>query len=335
MAPLTPEAVLETVHLVAPMGIIAVQGYAENVSKPWTSKSGRPLIFGDLVLGGGVLSFQVPAEAAPEAGDRIVIEGHLRAQRIIQNNNDGRRGNWRVTLTGTVVDTWEPREPPPAPLPIPDRDESLPLDLFIEEHGIDRLLILTTEIGQTDITAELVKARIDVRPQFLKANFGDPDAFLRTLTGIQPCPSIKGLAIARGGGIGLDVIASSREVVAALVGTGLPFYAALGHAVNIELLDRYADQVFHSPTALASAMQRSIQAIGRRTWQAREVSRLAALTSDQEKQLAARAAHVGELELAGKQANTAWQARTGTLHIIVIVLGLVAVALLWLLVRHL
>ncbi len=82
-------------------------------------------------------------------------------------------------------------------------------------------------------------------------------------------------------------------------------------------------------------MHRSIQAIGRRTWQAREVSRLAALTSDQEKQLDARAAHVGELELAGKQANTAWQARTGTLHIIVIVLGLVAVALIWLIVRHL
>lgn len=334
MAPLTPEAVLETVHLVAPMGIIAVQGYAENVSKPWTSKSGRPLVFGDLVLGGGILSFRVPAEAAPEEGDRVVIEGHLTAQRITQNNNDGRRGNWRVTLTGTVIGTWEPREPPPAPLPLPDRNESVPLDLFIEEHGIEKLLILTTEVGQTDITSELVKARVDARPQFLRANFGDPDAFVQTLARMQLSPAIQGLAVARGGGAGLDVIGSSREVVAALMGTGLPIYAALGHAVNIELLDRYADQVFHSPTALASAMQRSIQALSQRTWQAREVSRQATLISDQERQLAARAEHAGELERAGKQAHAAWQARIGTLRIIVTVLGLVAAALLWLLVRH-
>ncbi len=334
MAPLTPEAVLETVRLVAPMGIVAVQGYAENVSKPWASKTGRSLVFGDLVLGGGVLSFQIPAEVAPEAGERVVIEGHLRAQRATQNNNDVRRGNWRTILTGTVVGTWEPRDPPPAPLPLPDRDECLPLDLFIEEHGIEKLLILTTEVGQTDITNELVKARVDARPLFLRANFGDPDAFLQTLARIQASPSVQGLAVARGGGIGLNVIGSSREVVAALMGKGLPIYAALGHAVDIELLDRYADQVFHSPTALASALQRSIQALSRRTWQGHEVNRQAALISDQQKQLTAHANHAGELERAGKQAEMAWQGRIGTLRTTVIVLSLVAAALLWMLVRQ-
>lgn len=333
MAPLTPEAVLETVHYVAPMGIIAVRGYVENVSKPWVSKTGRSVVFGDLVLGDSVLSFRVPAEAAPDNRDRVVIEGHLRAQPVTQNTNEGRRGNWRVTLTGTVVDTWEPREPPPAPVPLPDRDECLPLDLFIETHGIEKLLILTTEVGQTDITNELVKARVDARPIFVRANFADPNAFLEKLTGVQASAKIQGLAVARGGGIGLDVIGSSREVIGALMGKGLPIYAALGHAVNIELLDRYADQAFHSPTALASAMQRSIQALSRRNWQADEVKRQAALILNQEKQLTAHVNRTGDLERTGKQAETVWQTRINTLRFAVIILSVVGVALLWMLVR--
>lgn len=334
MAPLTPDAVLDTVHLTAPMGIIAVQGYAENVSKPWGSKTGRQLVFGDLVLGGGILSFQVPAESAPEDGERVVIEGHLRTHRITQNNNDGRRGNWKVTLAGTVVGTWEPRDPAPTALPLPDRSEPLPLDQFIEEHGIETLLILATEVGQTDITNELAKARVTARPQFIRANFGDPDAFLQTLTKIQAGPTIQGLAVARGGGIGLNVIGSSREVVTALIAKGLPVYAALGHAINIELLDRYADQAFHSPTALASAIHRSIQAVSRRTRQAREIERQAAVIAEQEKRLAAGVTHAAAVEHTAKQVDAAWQARIGIWRITAIALGLVAAALLWLLIHQ-
>jgi hypothetical protein len=58
--------VLKTVHLVASMGVITVQGYAENVAKPWISKCGRSSVFGDLVLGNGIHSFQIPVEATPK-----------------------------------------------------------------------------------------------------------------------------------------------------------------------------------------------------------------------------------------------------------------------------
>jgi hypothetical protein len=43
MGVLSPETVLETVHLVAPTGIIAVQGYAENVPKTMVQQK-RPII---------------------------------------------------------------------------------------------------------------------------------------------------------------------------------------------------------------------------------------------------------------------------------------------------
>lgn len=151
---------------------------------------------------------------------------------------------------------------------------------------------------------------------------------------MQPGPTIQGLALARGGGLGPDVIGSSRKVVAALTAKGLPIYAALGHAVNIELLDRYADQVFHSPTALASAMHRSIQAASRRTWQAREVDRQKAVISERDRQLAARDAHAGELERSAKQADVALQARIGRWRTVAVILSLVTAAMFWLLIRH-
>jgi hypothetical protein len=88
MGVLSPEAVLETVHLVALTGIIAVRGYAENVPKPWFSKSARLSIFGDL----GLVTEPFPLKigrATLEVGDRAVIGRHLRPQRVFQNNNEG------------------------------------------------------------------------------------------------------------------------------------------------------------------------------------------------------------------------------------------------------
>lgn len=59
----------------------------------------------------------------------------------------------------------ETARPLPAALPpLPDRNGSLPLDFFIEKHGIEKLVILATRIGQTDTIPELMKARVDARP---------------------------------------------------------------------------------------------------------------------------------------------------------------------------
>lgn len=323
--PLTPDMVIEMVRLTAPGGVIAVQGIAESVSKPWSRDGSRPVVFGELSLGGANLSFQVPAEMAPASDERVVIEGYLRASPVTRSF-EGRRGNWKIMLVGQVVGTWTPRETPPPPSPLPDRGEATPLDIFIETHGIEKLLILATEVGQADITNELVKARIEARPQFLRANFGNPDAFLQVLSTIKQGRGIQGLAVARGGGLGLDVIGSSRDVVAALIDKGVPFYAALGHAVNIELLDRYADQAFHSPTALGSAIGRSIMAGFRRTSQARETTRQADL-------IASQTVRISELEHAVKQKEESWQSRTTTLRNAIIVLAAVTAILVWISLR--
>lgn len=282
-------------------------------------------MFGELSLGGANLSFQVPAEMAPASDERIVIEGYLRASPVTRSF-EGRRGNWKIMLVGQVEGTWTPRETPPPPSPLPDRGEATPLDIFIETHGIEKLLILATEVGQADITNELVKARIEARPQFLRVNFGNPDAFLQVFSTIKQGRGIQGLAVARGGGLGLDVIGSSRDVVAALIDKGMPFYAALGHAVNIELLDRYADQAFHSPTALGSAIVRSIMAGFRRTNQARETARQADL-------IASQAVRIREFKQGAKRKEKHWQSRATTLRNAVIALVVLAEILAWMLLR--
>lgn len=331
-APLTPDAIVDTIRLTAPEGILRVQGIAENVSKPWSSSNGgRPMVFGELALGTAVLSFQVPDEAAPNEGEAVVIEGHLRFRPA--SRGDTRRGNWKVVLVGQVVGTWTPRARP-APIALPVRGEATPLEVFLERDGIERLLVLTTDTGQTDINGELAAARVDARPQYLKANFGDAAAFVQLLAKALPNPGISAIAVARGGGIGLDVIGGSREVVAALIETRLPFYTALGHNLDVSLLDRYAHQVFHAPTALGSAIGRMIVDRSRRLGREREAKKLVDLAYTQEGEISHQAVRINQLETDRDKADAFSGRRLAMLRNIAIGLALGVTILLWLLLNH-
>lgn len=326
-APLTPEALAETIRIASPEGIVAVQGFAESVSRPWTpGNGGRAIVFGELALGAGLLSFQVPAETAPEEGEPVVIEGHLRIRVATRNSNDGRRGNWRITLVGHVIGSWKPREQRAAARPLPPRGEPIPLDAVVEQHGVESLLILATETGQQDIVRELAEARIEARPRFIRTNFDSPEAFLQTVSALPSDHRLHGLALARGGGAGLDVIGNSREIVAALIDNRLPVYSALGHATDIVLLDRYADQVFHSPTALGSAIGRSLKAAYRRAAQAREIDQ-------QGRQLARQQSLIREIEERAQHTRQALHAKAATWRNGAISFALLAALLVWLLLR--
>ncbi|MEA9794535.1 hypothetical protein VDG07_04055 [Xanthomonas campestris pv. raphani] len=46
----------------------------------------------------------------------------------------------------------------------------------------------------------------------------------------------------------METIGDSRNVTRALIETGLPFYVALGHANDVLLLDKHADDVFLTPS---------------------------------------------------------------------------------------
>lgn len=269
LAPLTPEVLVEVIQIDVPQGLVAVQGYALNL-RTWTPPNGRSFVFGELSLGTAVIAFRVPAEAAPDEGDSVVLEGYLKFSADAKGSANFRKGNWRIVLTGHVVGKWTPREQS-APVEAPIRDsEQVPIEKFFESAKLNHLLILASDTAKKDILRELSAADVKGRPQFLRIKFDDPPALVKLLGTLPSDYSYGALAVARGGGEGLDVIGNSAEVVRALIAAQVPFYSAIGHASDVVVMDRYADQTFHTPTALGSRIGQSIRANYRREMEARE-----------------------------------------------------------------
>jgi exodeoxyribonuclease VII large subunit len=330
-APLTPEVLASTIRISAPEGIVAVQGIAKGVTEP-RSYGGRVSVYGELVLGDALVSFVVPAERAPREGQPVIIEGYLRFKLLTRSNNGSWRGDWKVMLVGQVVGEWVPMVAAKPMLPLPQRGTRKPLTEFIREHGAQSLLVLSTHTGHRDLAQSVASGGCDEQPAFMEANFGAADAFLHTLATIPTDSDVRGLAIVRGGGNALDVIAGSREVVAALLNTGLPFYTALGHDTDVSLADRSADQVFHSPSELGAAIARAVRDAYDRITQARRVSAQSALLDQQKVQLDEQARRMAELQAEAIWAGDAAKARASNLRSLLIGAGLLVALLLWLLV---
>lgn len=87
-----------------------------------------------------------------------------------------------------------------------------------------------------------------------RTSLDNGEAFLQALNEVAANPEVRGIAIARGGGGGLEAIGSSAEIVRQLINLGLPFYVAIGHSRDLFLIDKYADQIFHTPSALGAGI---------------------------------------------------------------------------------
>lgn len=333
MSALTPEVVAERVRIVLPEGIVAVQGFAENISESWTPRGGRPVVFGDLVLGSVLLSFQVPVETAPREGEPVIIEGTLRGRIITQPSGPAWRGNWKVTLVGQVVGNWTPRAAPKPLVALPERGERIPLNDFVLRHGVGSLLILSSKVGRRDVAQSLASANRREKPSFVEANFGDIRAFLQAVAAIPADGSVRGVALARGGGHGLELIGGSREVVAALIQRRMPFYTALGHDTDIVLADRSADQVFHSPSELGSAIARAADNADALAERNRRLNSQAKLIDQQKMQLDSQARLLVDLQNDMVHMGDAMNARVTRLRIMLIGAALALALLAWMLFR--
>jgi exodeoxyribonuclease VII large subunit len=257
-AALTPDALEAMIRIAAPTGPVLVQGIANSV-RPWPKDS--PLwVYGQLELGGAAIAFKSSIETAPRKGEAVVMCGKLMVESIRPEQRTG-RGTHSVLLIGGVVGQWTPRNDQ-APLPeLPDRIERVPLADTIHTHGVSSIAVLATGTAWTDIVNQLAEERIAARPRLIKANFGSASGLLADLRKLKDRDDLKAVAITRGGGQGQDAIGGSHEIIAFLHGLGVPFYSALGHAKDLFLLDKYADQCFTTPTALGATIARSVRAI--------------------------------------------------------------------------
>ncbi len=332
-APLTPEVLTDLIRISAPDGVIAVKGIAKEVKEPRVYGD-HATVYGELTLGAALIPFAVPAECAPKEDQAVIIEGHLRFKLATRSNSNVWRGNWQVTLVGHVVGEWKPVAMPTRVIPLPERGERIPLSMFVFNHGVEALIVLTSDNGHRDLAQSISSAKCEQQPQFVKANFGDPRAFLQALDAIPIDGSVRGLAVVRGGGGGLDVIAGSREVVAALLRKGLPFYTALGHDSDVSLADRSADQVFHTPSELGAAIARAAHEASDRAKQHQRLNAQAGLLDRQKAQLDDQARQIAQLGTDATHATELANGRTRNLRNMLIAASLLIITLLCLLVRQ-
>ncbi len=265
--PLTPEMLSEMLKVEAPSGPVLVQGVAREL-RHW-GKGSIAYVFGRLALGRASIGFRTHPECAPSEGQAVMMNGVLQIQPGTKSEED-----WRAThvvmLIGSVVGTWDPREDSEPVLKLPVRDERVPLAEFLSENRAENLLVLTTGTARADITRVLSDAGVTERPVFMEANFGSAAEFLGTIRQLGSQRDIAGIAVARGGGGGQDLIGGSREIISALIELDVPFYAAFGHATDVALIDMYADQAFHAPSGLGGEIARSVKEKIRRQIQDRE-----------------------------------------------------------------
>ncbi|KGR51718.1 MULTISPECIES: exodeoxyribonuclease VII large subunit [Xanthomonas] len=184
---------------------------------------------------GTELSFRIPVDEQPQDDAPIIIAGVLTVNRKMSVELQGRvEGPWLTAAREPVV-------------PIPDRGRNpAAIGEFLGKNGLSGLGFLASKTGWDDIcsAARLQKLRNNT---LVMPNFGDETKFLEALKQLIGT-GVKGLVIARGGGERLETIGDSRNVTRALIETGLPFYVALGHANDVLLLDKHADDVFLTPS---------------------------------------------------------------------------------------
>lgn len=253
---LTPEALIRLLRVVVPSGAVTVKGVVTRLTY-WPSEGAPKHCYGVLTLGAASIKFRIPPEANVRLDEPVLLHGTLE----IAPTNEG-KATHEIKLVGDAMGTWLPRKPEGHDEPLPPREmppRSLG-DFVAQQREVTRLGFLVTETAWNDLltTSQLNELR---RCPQRRTNFTRADIFLDDLRALRETEGVSGIVIARGGGDALDTIGSSLPVLKALLGTGLPFYVAMGHANDMLLVDKYADQTFATPSSLGHSLAAAHRAI--------------------------------------------------------------------------
>jgi exodeoxyribonuclease VII large subunit len=253
---LSPDALAALLKIQAPAGPVTLKGKATKLR--FFPQDGPPkFCYGRLVLGGASVGFRVDSHSAPSEGDLCLIHGSL----VINALNPAGK-EWKATheieLRGSLVGRWQPTTPLTGDmLPVLRRDSGrLSLASWVDQNDLWSLVVIASDEGKPDLQQGLGVGRQSL-PRFVPGKFGDARSFLECLKQID-WTGVEGVAIARGGGGGLDEVGNCPEVVHALLGLEIPFYSAMGHTNSVCLIDKFADQAFAVPYAFGTALAQAL-----------------------------------------------------------------------------
>jgi len=203
--------------------------------------------YGKLQHGDVSLPFCLTSRPFPTEGQEVLLSGVL-----------GVNKNLAVELQGEVAGAWQSTAIK-LEIEMPSRTRPVVLlSQFIAQNALGALGFLTTKTGWDDICGAAQLPEIRHCPQ-KQASFVNETDFLGGVEQLL-AQGVAGIVVARGGGEKLGVIGDSEVVTRALIETGVPFYTALGHATDLGLLDKHADQSFLTPTDLAHRLCAHVEA---------------------------------------------------------------------------
>lgn len=274
----TSEEVLSMIQF--PKEQIRLCGIVRRVTpKPEMSR-----VFGDISYGGAVIGFSLPIEQAPKEDAPIVIAGMLSLRHDLRSSNHLYR--YGIQITGRIVDTFLPYVPG-TDIELKRSNARISFDEIFRIrsfHEGDKLnvLALCSQTAKRDMEAtfsSLLPQEWPINIIYQTIPFSSEQAASNAISlAIQSAqPDI--LVFTRGGGATdeIAVTANSPLVVKTLLDAQIPIYSAVGHDHDVSLADKYSDESFHTPTALAASL---VQAWERHWTHRRTAKELDALKKD-------------------------------------------------------
>lgn len=240
-------------------GPLRVKG-TSVASEVW--KKNTYYCFGTLAEGKTRLRYKVPSTSMPRHGEDVIISGTLVLSPL----------NFELQLHGDVESAWQPKIRLPRPL-IPERGTPETISQFLEQHVVNALGFIATNIGWADIERSAGKATVAQCAQ-IPANFSDENDVVSAVKKLCQDNRIKAIALVRGGGPMLDEIGNSDRLAIALIDQKMPFYTALGHSNDLMLLDKYADESFGTPADFGHRLRGALEQIEADKSVRRKVTRL-------------------------------------------------------------
>lgn len=208
-------------------------------------------IFGDIEHAGSYLQFEVSNTTELVEGTEITLAGVLNFKKSAQGG--------RLTLSGSIID--ESVDLSSCYSPIYEPSMRLPLTSWLRQslsRGTPKIAVLCSDTAEGDIEAEFANAASTnaVMLHFRKVPFQNVERFCEDVRNAYDTRRPDALVVARGGGDAqrIATVSDNYEAVRVLRSFGLPVFTAIGHAKNMILMDKYADDAFATPTVFATRL---------------------------------------------------------------------------------
>jgi len=235
--------------------IIRVQGVVGKV------KAYKNACYFDLRGAESKLSIKCELALSPQEGDHVIIEG------MPSFSPSKFTTGLEVVVKGVPVHQLEIKDAEvDLALPNLEKPRYLRLYDYLRDHDIKHLHLMGTETAIRDVISHL-DAAVAALITTQKVRVSDKNDIYKKLGAVPS--GTKAIAIVRGGDDATLEVWNDRAVIEALIGLDMPFYLALGHTHGITLASRYADETFHTPSALGSSLRSVIAQIT----QEREIAR--------------------------------------------------------------